>query len=55
MRAGANDYIIKGNLARLTPAFEREIRVVITLLLQPTALHRFKWEVANDEYGTGAR
>ena len=25
MRAGANDYIIKGNLARLTPAIEREI------------------------------
>ncbi len=28
MRAGANDYIIKGNLARLTPAIEREIRDV---------------------------
>ena len=28
MRAGANDYIIKGNLARLTPAIEREMRDV---------------------------
>ena len=28
MRAGASDYVIKGNLARLTPAIEREIRDV---------------------------
>src|SRR5581483_12205071 len=25
MKAGANDYIVKGNLSRLTPAIEREI------------------------------
>ncbi|AFY99305.1 PAS domain S-box protein [Calothrix sp. PCC 6303] len=28
MKAGANDYIIKGNLARLVPAVERELREV---------------------------
>src|SRR5207248_2831241 len=26
MRAGANDYVLKGNLARLAPAVERELR-----------------------------
>ena len=26
MRAGANDYLMKGNLARLVPAVERELR-----------------------------
>jgi PAS domain S-box-containing protein len=30
MRAGAHDYIVKGNLARLVPAVERELREVET-------------------------
>lgn len=29
MRAGAQDYVMKGNLARLTPAIERELRDVV--------------------------
>jgi len=30
MRAGANDYVIKGNLKRLVPAVERELRDIAT-------------------------
>ena len=26
MRAGAQDYVLKGNLARLVPAIDRELR-----------------------------
>src|SRR5574341_1217348 len=40
MRAGAHDYIIKGNLARLVPAVERELRdAVVGLERLPPCRH----------------
>ena len=38
MQAGANDYIIKGNLARLVPAIERELRDAVVRRERKTAL-----------------
>ncbi|NJM97281.1 MAG: PAS domain-containing protein [Phormidesmis sp. RL_2_1] len=39
MKAGAHDYILKGNLARLTPAVERELREAKERRRRQTAEH----------------
>jgi len=42
MRAGARDYIIKGNFSRLVPAIERELREVVIRKAGKKAEHRVK-------------
>ncbi len=53
MKAGANDYLMKGNLARLVPAIERELREAVGRSNQrkiEQAIHQGKreWEAAFD-------
>jgi len=53
MRAGANDYLIKGNLSRLIPAIEREIREAAERRIRRRAERairqgKMEWEAAFD-------
>lgn len=57
MKAGAHDYFMKGNLARLVPAVEREIREAIgrrahrqaeAALRESELRYRLLWETATD-------
>ena len=57
MKSGANDYLMKGNLARLVPAVERELRDAAVRTARRTAeselreneqRYRLLWETATD-------
>jgi PAS domain S-box-containing protein len=57
MKAGAHDYLMKGNLARLAPAVERELREAATrvggrraeeALRESEQRHRLLWENSTD-------
>lgn len=57
MKAGAHDYLMKGNLARLVPAVERELREAVTRAARRVAeqslreselRYRLLWETATD-------
>jgi len=57
MKAGAHDYVMKGNLARLVPAVERELREAATrrarreaeaALRESEFRYRLLWETASD-------
>ncbi len=49
MKAGAHDYIIKGNLARLAPAIERELREAEVRLARRQAEEQIKASLAEKE------
>ena len=49
MKAGAHDYIIKGNLARLAPAIERELREAEVRLARRQAEEQLKASLAEKE------
>lgn len=49
MKAGAHDYIIKGNLARLAPAIERELREAEVRLARRRAEEQIKASLAEKE------
>lgn len=49
MKAGAHDYIIKGNLARLTPAIERELREAKVRLARKQAEEQIKASLREKE------